>query len=199
LTVPRRAAKLAGHDPRPPPRSPHPDDARAGIGGAYGLAPDAPILDAGCGFSSPLALIGRQPVGIDRSEHRLRERDAPGVAADAALLPFTDGAFAAAFSFGLLHHLGHEAARRAIGEMRRVVGDRGPVAIFDGVTPERRRERPAAALIRALDRGRHMRSEALLRALFDERQGWTFARVTYAATGLEVLWCIRDGRAEGQR
>jgi SAM-dependent methyltransferase len=155
-----------------------------------GLKPEAPILDAGCGFHSPLALIGRRPVGVDLSERRLRERDAPGVAADAALLPFADGVFAAAFSFGLLHHLRDEAARQAIGEMGRVVGDRGLVAIFDGVTPERGRERPAAAVIRALDRGRHMRSETRLRALFDDRFAWRFERVTYAATGLEGLWCI---------
>jgi SAM-dependent methyltransferase len=158
------------------------------------VRPAGLILDVGCGYTSPLAALGRTPVVVDLDEARVRLQGGRAVAADAVALPFADGVFAAAFSFGLLHHLDDGAARNAIGEMRRVVRPDGLIAIFDGVLPIRSRAKPAAALIRAFDRGSHMRTQAALRVLFDDPAMWSFDRVTYAATGLEGLWCVRGAR-----
>ncbi len=154
------------------------------------------MLDVGCGFNSPLARLGGRPIGIDIEPARVRAHAcaAPAAVADAALLPFGDGAFAAAVSIGLLHHLADTNARQAIGEMIRVVRAGGPLVIFDGVPPTAVWRRPLAGLIRGLDRGHHMRGEPALRGLFEGLPGWHYERVSYAATGLEGVWCVR--RAE---
>jgi SAM-dependent methyltransferase len=151
----------------------------------------SPILDVGCGSRSPLAAM--RAIGVDIVQARARSRRPLGIVADAAALPFSDGAFPAVFSFGLLHELPDEAARRTIGEMMRVARFEGRVAIFDSVRPDEG-TRPLAALIRRLD-GPHTRTERELRRLFDGRPTWHFERVTYAATGLEGLWCVSRGEA----
>jgi len=151
------------------------------------------ILDVGCGFASPLVRLAVPHIGVDIDFARIKAADRCGgvVVADAVALPFADSTFAATVSIGLLHHLADAAARRAVGEMMRVVQPDGPVVILDGVRPAAARQRPLAAAIRALDRGRHMRDEGALLALFDGIPGWRHERVTYAATGLEGVWCIR--------
>jgi SAM-dependent methyltransferase len=149
------------------------------------------ILDVGCGFDSRVA--GHAPIGVDIDLGRIRALSAPGVVASATRLPFADGAFVGVVSFGLLHHLSDEDARRAIDEVIRVRRENGLALIFDGVRPDDWRRRPAAAVIRDLDRGRHMRHESALRGLFDEFHGWRFERVSYAHTGLEGVWCVSGG------
>jgi SAM-dependent methyltransferase len=149
----------------------------------------SPILDVGCGSISPLAAL--RPIGVDLVQVRAHSRRPLGIVADAAALPFADGTFPAVFSFGLLHELPDAAARHVIAEMMRVGRFAGRVAIFDGVRPNEG-SRPIAALIRRLD-GPHMRTERELRQLFDGRPTWHFERVTYAATGLEGMWCVSRG------
>jgi SAM-dependent methyltransferase len=155
---------------------------------------DGAILDAGCGFASPLARAGFRLVGVDIDVRRARAHARSATVADARALPFANATFAAAFSFGLLHHLDDGGARQAIAEMIRVVRPGGLIAIFDGVVPDAAWRRPIAALIRALDFGRHMRSDAELRALFGGGPAWQYQRVTYAGTGLEGVWCVRGSR-----
>ena len=94
------------------------------------------------------------------------------------------------FSFGLLHELADEAARRAVGEMMRVGRYDGRVVVFDGVQPE-----PGTRSLASIVGKLHgpMRTERELRRLFDGRPTWHFQRVTYAATGLEGLWCVSRG------
>jgi SAM-dependent methyltransferase len=149
-----------------------------------------PILDVGCGLISPLVAAGLRPVGVDIALSRARSHRPVGVVADAAALPFADGSFPAVFSFGLLHELADEAARRAVGEMVRVGRYDGRVVVFDGVLPEPG-TRPLASLVRKFDGP--MRTERELRKLFDGRPTWHFQRVTYAATGLEGMWCLSRG------
>lgn len=153
---------------------------------------NGPVLDVGCGYASPLQAAGIAAIGLDIDAPRAAAygRRAPAVVADATALPFADASFAAAFSFGLLHHLADVEARRAIVDMRRVTRVAGLIVIFDGVRPGKT-SRPLAAAIRALDPGGHMRAEAEFLALFDGIPRWRHERVTYAATGLEGLWCIR--------
>jgi SAM-dependent methyltransferase len=143
-------------------------------------------LDVGCGFRSYLPTEGG--IGVDLDEARVRA--SRGVAANACALPFADGCFAGVLSVGLLHHLPDAAARQAIAEMLRVSA--GRVVVFDGVRPQSALARPLAALVRAMDRGRHMRLEAEVKALFGACAPWRFERVTYARTGLEGLWCVHE-------
>ena len=161
---------------------------------AKSLGSDDPVLDLGCGYASPLKEANIWAVGVDIDFQRLRNH-ATGLAvlADAASLPFRNGSFAAAFSFGLLHHLDEGSARRAIGEALRVVRAGGLIVLFDGIMPESWRK-PVPKLIRALDGGNYMRDERALVALFDGLSGWSFERVTYAATGLEGVWCVYSVR-----
>ncbi len=150
----------------------------------------SPILDVGCGSSSPLVAAGLRPVGVDIALSRARSHRSEGVVADATALPFADGSFPAVFSFGLLHELADEAARRAVGEMMRVGRYDGRVVVFDGVQPE-----PGTRSLASIVGKLHgpMRTERELRRLFDGRPTWHFQRVTYAATGLEGMWCVSRG------
>ena len=165
----------------------------ASVGPALGsVAPEALVLDVGCGFLSPLIFANLGTIGVDINPERARAHAGPAaVAADATALPFADGGFAVVASMGLLHHLEDTQARQAIAEMVRVASPGGVIAIFDGVRPVSWPQRPFAALIRSLDFGRHMRNEAGLRVLFTNRAAWRFERMTYARTGLEGVWCVR--------
>lgn len=152
------------------------------------------VLDVGCGPRSWLAAAGVVAVGVDRSPACARAiRRAGGVAvvARAEALPFRADAFASVWSFGLHHHLSDANARRALGEAGRVAA--GRVVLFDGVLPQSRLRRPLAWVVRRLDRGRFLRSEAALRALLPG-DGWRASRFTYSWTGLEGLWCVLTSR-----
>lgn len=155
------------------------------------------VLDVGCGADSPMLAAGVRAFGIDlrAAAAKVHARSAPAAAADAAALPFADGAFDLVWSCGLLHHLDDDAAAAAIAEMARVTAPGGRTIVFDGVWPAPAWRKPLAALIRAADRGRHMRTEAALGALLAETDGWRRARIRYAATGLEGLWCERRKEA----
>ena len=93
-------------------------------------------LDVGCGPRPWLLAAGAFPLGVDVSLGYIRAGrgdGAVGVVARAEELPFRSGAFGSVWSFGLLHHLSEDAARRAIAEAARV--SRGRVVVFDGVLP----------------------------------------------------------------
>ena len=149
-------------------------------------------LDVGCGPDSPLWSVGMKPFGVDIALDRARAFG-PAVVASAAALPFADGAFASVWSFGLLHHLPDDRARAALREMRRVTGAGGATVILDAVLPRRGWRRPLAWLLRRLDRGRWMRCQEALQALFDSPAAWRFERFTYARTGLEGVICKYAG------
>ena len=155
-------------------------------------------LDVGRGPHPRLRAVGVAAVGVDVSEtfvQAVRRAGGKAEVACAMALPFGDGAFAGVWSFGLLHHLPDDAARRAVGEMRRVTRAGGWTVIFDAVRPHSAWRRPLAALLRAADRGRWMRSQAALEALLQPFGDWQRERMTYAWTGLEGLWCAlaKDG------
>jgi SAM-dependent methyltransferase len=153
---------------------------------------DGPVADIGCGFASPLDELSCPTVGVDIDPRRASAygRLRKAVCADAAALPFRDAHFVAAFSSGLLHHLDDDVARGAIGEMVRVVRPGGAVILFDGVRPRSPWKHPLASTIRALDFGRHMRTERGLTELLGGLAPWTYERVIYAWTGLEGVWCV---------
>jgi len=149
-------------------------------------------LDVGCGPESPLWSAGMQPFGVDIALDRARAFG-PAVVATAASLPFADGVFDSVWSFGLLHHMPDDQARTAIREMRRVTGAGGVTVILDGVLPRQAWSRPLAWLLRRLDRGRWMRQQEALQALFDSPASWRFGRFTYSHTGLEGVICKYAG------
>lgn len=142
-------------------------------------------------------------MGLDRSlssAAAFRRRGGVAVTASADALPFRDHRFDLVYSFGLLHHLDEETARRAVSEMIRVTSPEGETIVVDSVWPERAWRRPVAWALRRLDRGGWVRSQAGVEALLPDRAEWSCERFTYAWTGLEGVWCVYAGRpspAEG--
>ena len=164
--------------------------------------PGAAALDVGCADDSLLCGVGVEAIGLDRMHGRLRHYAGTGrgvaLQADARSLPIRDGALELVFSCGLLHHLSDADASCALAEMRRVLATGGRVLLIDAVLPRRAWRRPLAALIRAADRGRFMRTESALRALLYAAipaPGWSAHRLTYTATGLEGLVCWTESGA----
>lgn len=151
------------------------------------------VLDVGCGPASWLGKVGGQPLGLDLSfPYSLAFKNAGGIAltGSATALPLADSSCAGVWSIGLLHHLPEDAARQAIQEMLRVCEEGGYVAVLDAVLPVSPWRRPVAHLIRKLDRGRFMRSQAELVSLLPEGAGWETSRFTYTLNGLEILCCV---------
>lgn len=152
-----------------------------------------PLLDLGCGPMSWLFRVGLSPVGLDINPAyaaTYRTHGSPCVVASAAQVPFHDHSFGGVWSIGLLHHLPDELVTRMLNEAIRVSRPGGYVAILDAVAPVARWRRPIASVIRRMDRGRFMRSERSLQALFPNREKWSWQRFTAAATGLEMLSCV---------
>jgi ubiquinone/menaquinone biosynthesis C-methylase UbiE len=151
-------------------------------------------LDVGCG---PRARVARTLpgtlIGIDSALGALRETRRDGVTcvcATAKALPFADQSFDGVVSFGLLHHLNDADLDTALVEMRRVARADGIVLLFDCVKPESALRRPLSALLRAFDRGRHIRDEGNLRRLLDRRGMQLGPRLTYSWVGLEGCWAV---------
>lgn len=154
------------------------------------------LLDVGCGPSSWLWKLGAHPVGLDLSHPysaAFSRRQEPAVTGSALALPFADHTFEGVWNIGVLHHLPDDLARLAIQEMLRVRTPGGYVVILDAVLPHSPWTRSLATLIRRLDRGQFMRSQAQLAALLPELAKWSMRRYTYAATGLEMLESVFIG------
>ena len=150
------------------------------------------ILDVGCGPASLLFRAGVRPIGTDISMAYLREysRTEPkAVLSSADALPFASGCINGVWSIGLLHHLPDAQAGKAIEECVRICSQNGYVVILDAVLPRSVWTRPLAALIRKLDRGKYMRAQKELEALFPDQEKWKFERFTYCLTGQEMLAC----------
>jgi SAM-dependent methyltransferase len=155
------------------------------------MSPARRVLDVGCGPVSRLWRLGVQPVGLDFSPsyaQATRRAGSLSLIGSAPELPLASDVFDAVWSFGLLHHLALDEARRAVREMVRVCRAGGYVAIFDGVLPHAFVNHPFAWMIRRLDRGAHFRNEIAFRQLL-ESSGWNLERFCYAKTGLEGLLC----------
>jgi SAM-dependent methyltransferase len=96
----------------------------------------APCLEIGCGEGNNLLRLapGARCVGIDRYPRKLAfaRRALPGAAfaaADAASLPFRDGAFASVLVRDLLHHV--PEPQRVVAEAARVLARGGRLCILE--------------------------------------------------------------------
>jgi SAM-dependent methyltransferase len=99
-------------------------------------APGASALDVGCGpghLTRRLAALGFDVTGVDLDPAMIRRATAAGggryVAADAASLPFEDGAFDLVVSTLSLHHWANPHA--GLAEIGRVVRPEGRVVVWD--------------------------------------------------------------------
>lgn len=158
-----------------------------------GLPPADRLLDAGCGPSSRLAEVGLYPTGVDLTPSYVRaylQGGGQALVGSADQLPFADSQFGGVWSFALFHHLPDMTAASVLKELVRVCKPGGYVVVFDAVLPHHRWQRPLAALIRVLDRGKFMRKQTAFEALFPVRQQWTIRRYTYTKTGLEMVICV---------
>jgi len=154
------------------------------------------VLDIGCGPSSWLWKLGTYPVGLDISQIYARkyyQKDGDVVVASAAYVPFPDNYFEGVFSLGLLHHVSFAIASEIISECIRVCRTGGYITIFDNLLPEFK-HRPFPFLLRKMDRGKFVRDERHLNALFPSVYRWTKQRKTYTPTGLEMMvyWMIKE-------
>lgn len=98
-----------------------------------------PVLELGCGngkLLKPLANAGIDVVGLDVSWNILRRLPpgSPLVLADAAALPFCDGAFSAVLDIHCTGHLGHAGRAQAAREAWRVLRP-GGVLVVERLTP----------------------------------------------------------------
>lgn len=100
------------------------------------LAHGSRVLDAGCGASIfPIYLreLGHRVTAVDlRPPHGLDQSHGLTVhyvSANLTELPFADASFDAVFCISVIEHLGHEGARAALEELRRVVVPGGKLLI----------------------------------------------------------------------
>lgn len=92
------------------------------------LGPPASLLNVGAGTGN-YEPVDREVIAVEPSLEMIRQRPpgaAPAVRADAAALPFADGAFGAAMAVLTVHHWPDQVA--GLQELRRVT--RGPVVIL---------------------------------------------------------------------
>ena len=149
------------------------------------------VLDVGCGPTSWLQKIGGHPVGLDISlpySVAYHKGGGTAVTGSAVGLPFASSSFDGVWSIGGFHHLPDTMVHQAMTEMIRVCAPGGHVVMLDAVLPQSWC-RPLASLVRRLDRGKFMRSQAALEDLLLDRPSWSVNRFTYTVNGLEMLCC----------
>jgi len=159
------------------------------VAGLLPLLGAGPVLELGCGNGKllrPLSAAGVDAIGLDVAFHALR-RLAPGtprVLADAAALPFGDGAFSAVLDVHCTGHLGADGRKAAAREAWRVLRP-GGLLVVERLTPADLRARqgnPVAGEpgMREVEDGRrtHFADAPELEA--------AFAAAGFAPTGGEV-------------
>jgi len=137
-----------------------------------------------------LDAIGVRPIGVDLSGSSVSSfarKSGPGIVARATTLPLRSGTFDSAWCFGVLHHLPDDEVDLALNELQRVTKPGGRSVVFDGVLPTPGSGLPAK-LIRAIDRGRWMRSRVALEGLLGRTGSWDCEPVRYSAWGLEGVF-----------
>ena len=103
------------------------------------LLGNGPVLELGCGngkLLKPLHKAGIDVLGLDIAWHPLTRlgSDIPGVLADAAQLPFCDGAFSAVLDIHCTGHLGGRGRMQAAHEAWRVLRPGGHLVV-ERLTP----------------------------------------------------------------
>lgn len=152
------------------------------------------VADVGCGPKSWTWEIGLEPLGVDvwpAYTAAYKKAGMPAVTASIVALPFRNRVFDGLWCFATLHHLSDAEARGAVRELVRTCKPGGYIVVWDPMLPAQAWRRPIAWMIRRLDRGGRIRSEASLRALFDETGGWQFHHLRYTVYGLEGLFCVK--------
>lgn len=166
------------------------------------------VLDVGTGTALiPVELCAREPalrvLGIDLADHMLG-RGKENVAraglegrvdlrkVDAKALPFADGAFSAALSNSIIHHI--PDPRSVLAEMKRVVASGGVVFVRDLARPETEAELERLVHLHAgappddpAPRARFERQRELLRASL--AASFTAAEIHRIATGVGLASC----------
>jgi len=127
------------------------------VAAALARSPET-ILDIGCGTGTQAAALARHAsvTGIDADPEILRRArsKAPGVTfieGTAQALPVDDAAFDCAVTTLVLHHLGPETKRAALGEMARVLRPGGRLVIADWGRPRDPLTAAGFLALRALD------------------------------------------------
>jgi SAM-dependent methyltransferase len=168
-------------------------------------------LDVGCGpfatTPAPLELL----VGLDINEDYIKkytggyidanpslvlnpppDRRRLGYVASAIQMPFADGSFDEIRSVSFFHHMSDDETEQTLKEIFRCTRPGGRFILFDMVRPLRPWTRPIAWFVVNFDRGRYVRTEKQLVAIFQKACPgvWQWKRYTYTFTGLELL-CLQ--------
>ena len=161
---------------------------------------DSTVLDIGCGPKLASPWPNGTLVGIDISSDFSRSYDSQAhfsgttcevssIVASATHLPFTNGSFSQCRSVGLFHHLSDSQVILALREADRVLDDGGKMILVDNIWPSSTIKNPCAWLIRRLDRGVWIRSEAHIKELFVGVCGYItdWQIIKYSFFGLEAV------------
>ncbi|MBI5164228.1 MAG: class I SAM-dependent methyltransferase [Magnetospirillum sp.] len=132
------------------------------------LRPGQSVLDVGCGVGAFRPVLGDAYTGVDVNPDYIAEaasrHSGRFLAMNAARLEFADASFDHVLSIATFHHLSDAEVVATVAEALRVCKPDGAVHIVDAIFPETYRN-PLQWLLFAMDRGRHPRRFATLRAL----------------------------------
>jgi ubiquinone/menaquinone biosynthesis C-methylase UbiE len=131
------------------------------------LPPHRRALDVGSAAGGFALRIGIAPVCLDLDPRpllalRRREPSAKALAADAARLPFSDGAFDLTLCVAIVHHIDDGTLGRVVTELSRVTS--GHLLLLE---PLRNDARRASRWLWRYDRGRHPRTREQLVAILE--------------------------------
>ncbi len=172
------------------------------------LPEDGAVVEVGAGtgtFATAVATAGARVIAVDGDAGALRlartKRDAGLVdwrQGLAAALPLEDGSVDAVVMSLLLHHLGPDGKRAALGEAHRVLRPGGVLQIADWGRPHGPGTRAAFFLVQVLDGFPNTRDHAAGRlpdyvsaAGFGQLAAWRRLRTPWGS--LELASAVRDG------
>lgn len=154
-------------------------------------------LGSGTGAFSPQGFRNLTVTDVNQDYLNAIEVSCNKVLASAAKLPFENSSFNLVFAVGLYHHLSDEDYALSMQEIKRVLRPGGRFLNIDNVPPTQSR-RFIAGLVRKLDRGMFVRTQANQLKLMESQFSVIESRIgSYSWCGLEysLVLCEKSGKS----